>query len=174
MGQIKSIFHEDLSLGDTSTKFGTNDVQDVLFKKSTLSSWKSKMATSFQDGCLIKCKKRKCFRSRTWLNRNVLMIQTSKWMYSDWKNSMVSTEFQYGHQFSRWQLLRDSKLEFSGSCLITDIALRWRATYMIFHWNAVVNLYWFMIFYKSDVKAQPGHTGDITAVRLSMGFSVSL
>ena len=30
------------------------------------------------------------------------------------------------------------------------------------------------IFFKSDVKAQPGHTGDITAVKPSMGFSVSL
>ncbi len=27
---------------------------------------------------------------------------------------------------------------------------------------------------ESDVKAQPGHTGDITAVKLSMGFSVGL
>ena len=26
--------------------------------------------------------------------------------------------------------------------------------------------------YKSDAKAEPGHTGDIIAVRLSMGFSV--
>ena len=42
---------------------------------------------------------------------------------------------------------------------------------MIIHWNAVVKLYWFVILYKSDVKAQPGHTG---AVRLSMGFSVDV
>ena len=54
--QIKSIFHTNLSLGDTSTKFGTNDVQDVLFKKSMLSSWKSKMVANFQDGHLVKCK----------------------------------------------------------------------------------------------------------------------
>ena len=38
--------------------------------------------------------------------------------------------------------------------------------------NVVVKLYWFVFFYESDVKAQPGHTGDITAVRPSMGFSV--
>ena len=31
-----------------------------------------------------------------------------------------------------------------------------------------------ILFYKNDVKAQPGHTADITAVKLSMGFSVSL
>ena len=47
----------NLSLGDTSTKFGTNDVQDVLSKKSMLFSRKSKMAASFQDGRLVNSKK---------------------------------------------------------------------------------------------------------------------
>ena len=41
-------------------------------------------------------------------------------MYCDWKNSMVSIEFQYGHQFSRWWLLRDSKLAFSSSSGTAD------------------------------------------------------
>ncbi|XP_068240019.1 uncharacterized protein [Palaemon carinicauda] len=38
VGHIGSIFHKKFSLDDTSTKFGTNDVQDLLFKKSTISS----------------------------------------------------------------------------------------------------------------------------------------
>ena len=54
MEQIKSIFHKNRSFGDTSTKFRTNDFQYVLFKKSTLSSWKSKTAANFQDGPLVK------------------------------------------------------------------------------------------------------------------------
>ena len=40
-GAVKSIFNKNRSLGETSTKFGTNDVQDVLSKKSTLSSKKT-------------------------------------------------------------------------------------------------------------------------------------
>ena len=49
--------HKNLSLGDTSTKIGTNDVQDIHFKKSTLAIRKFKMAASFQDGCRSKPEK---------------------------------------------------------------------------------------------------------------------
>ncbi|XP_068240020.1 uncharacterized protein [Palaemon carinicauda] len=41
VGQIGSIFHKNLSLDDTSTKFGTNDVQDLLFKKRCASTGES-------------------------------------------------------------------------------------------------------------------------------------
>ena len=44
MGQVISIFHKNLSLGDTSTKIGTNDVQNIHFKKRTLANRKFKMA----------------------------------------------------------------------------------------------------------------------------------
>ena len=39
-----------LSLWDTGTKIGTNDVQDIPFKKSMLAIKIFKMATNFQDG----------------------------------------------------------------------------------------------------------------------------
>ena len=52
-GQINNIFHKNHSLGDTSTKFGTNDVHDLYFKKSTLPSKKFKMAAIFQNGRLV-------------------------------------------------------------------------------------------------------------------------
>ena len=45
VGQINNIFHKNRSLGDTSTKFGTNDVHDLYFKKCTLPIKK------IQDGC---------------------------------------------------------------------------------------------------------------------------
>ena len=47
--QINNIFHKNLSLGDTSTKFGINDVHDLYFKKSMLPSKISKMIAIFQD-----------------------------------------------------------------------------------------------------------------------------
>lgn len=60
LGQIKLICHQNLSLGDKSTKFDTILFQGVLLeKKCTLSSYISKIATSSQRGRLDKCKKKK-------------------------------------------------------------------------------------------------------------------
>lgn len=75
LGQIKLICHQNLSLGDKSTKFDTILFQGVLLeKKCTLSSYISKIATSSQRGRLDKCKKKK----KKEQNRNVLSIQKIK------------------------------------------------------------------------------------------------
>jgi hypothetical protein len=55
VGQIKLIFHKNLSLGDTSNKFGTNIAKNLYFQKSTLAKQKFKMAAVFQDGRLVRC-----------------------------------------------------------------------------------------------------------------------
>ena len=73
VGQIISKFHKNLSLGDTSTKIGTNDLQSIHFQKSTISSMKFKMAAIFQDGGQIKTGKRYVLK-RKYNKHNAFMV----------------------------------------------------------------------------------------------------
>lgn len=47
---IKSVFHKNLSLGDTITRFGADDLNDVIFKEKCFKAENP----SFQDGSLVK------------------------------------------------------------------------------------------------------------------------
>ena len=62
----------NLSLGDTSTKIGTQVLQNSLFQKSTLANVKKEMAAIFQDG-------RRSYQYETVFALNIVKVMTFWW-----------------------------------------------------------------------------------------------
>ncbi len=62
----------NLSHGDTSTKIGTQVLQNLLSHKSTLANFKNKMAAIFQDG-------RHSFQYETVFALNIVKVKTFSW-----------------------------------------------------------------------------------------------